>query len=126
MSIGKVDIENLFDFELATYPTSLCNETGLPRYTKNKSDLKNLLKVTVSNRKTKFDCMIIDGNAMLYSTIYWPKGSEVNKLVESVSVFIFSNLKKSDVYLIFDRYHEYSIKSETRKERQGAFMEEHT
>ena len=69
--------------------------------------------------------MIIDGNAMSYSTIYQPKGYKVNKLVESVSVYIFSNLKKSDVYLIFDRYQEYIINQKQEK-REGTFIKEYT
>ena len=73
----------------------------------------------------KFDSIIIDGNAMLYSAIYWPKGAEVKKLVEAVSAYIFPILRESDVYLIFDRYNAFSIKSDTRKYRQGAFIKEH-
>ena len=82
MSIGQIDTKDLF--KLSPYPTSLCNESGLPRYTTTISDLKNALKNTVSNRNMKFDSIIIDGNAMLYSAIYWPKGAEVKKLVEAV------------------------------------------
>ena len=65
----------------------------------------------MSNRSITFDSIVIDGNAMLYSAIYWPKGAEVKKLVEAVSAYIFPFLKESDVYLIFDRYHDFSIKS---------------
>ena len=79
----------------------------------------------MSNRSIKFDSIVIDGNAMLYSAIYWPKGAEVKKLVEAVSAYIFPFLKESDVYLIFDRYHDFSIKSDTRKSRQGMFFKEH-
>ena len=65
----------------------------------------------MSNRSITFDSIVIDGNAMLHSAIYWPKGAEVKKLVEAVSAYIFPFLKESDVYLIFDRYHDFSIKS---------------
>ena len=44
MSIGQIEIENLFHFELSTYPTSLCNESGFPHYTTTKSDLKNIME----------------------------------------------------------------------------------
>ena len=77
MSIGQIDTKDLFNFELSPYQTSLCNESGLPNYTTTKSDLKNALKNTVSNRNMKFENIIIDGNAMLYSAIYWPKGGQV-------------------------------------------------
>jgi len=125
MNIGQIDTKDLFNFELSPYPTSLCNKSGLPRYTITKVNLKNALKNTVSNRNMKFDSIIIDGNAMLYSAIYWPKGSEVKKLVEAVSAYIFPILRETDFYLIFDRYNAFSIKSDTIIYRQGAFIKEH-
>ena len=73
----------------------------------------------------KFDSIIIDDNAMHHSAIYWSKGPEVKKLIEAVSIYIFPLLREWDVYLIFYRYYAYSIKSDTRKERQGAFIKEH-
>ena len=125
MSIGQIDTKDLFSYELSPFPTSLCYESGLPHYTTTKSDLKNALKCVVSNRNIKFDSIIIDGNAMLHSAIHWPKGAEVKKLVEAVSAYIFTILKEADVYLIFDRYYTLSIKSDTRRYRQGMYIKEH-
>ena len=71
------------------------------------------MKCVVSNRNIKFDSIVINGNAMLHSAIYWPKGAKVRKLVDAVSAYVFQILKETDVYLIFDRYYRFSIKSET-------------
>jgi len=54
-----------------------------------------------------------------------PKGVEVRELVDVVSACIFQILKETDVYLIFDRYYTFSIKSETRRYRQGMYIKEH-
>ena len=62
---------------------------------------------------------------MLHSVIHWPKGAEVKKLVEAVSAYIFPILKEADVYLMFDRYYTLSIKSDTRRYRQGMYIKEH-
>ena len=83
MSIGLVDIDTLFDFELAPFPTSLCNQSGSPRYTTSKSDLKNLLKVSVSSRNVIFDSIIIDGNAMDILESHWIElndGEQINSI----------------------------------------------
>ena len=125
MSIGQIDTKEIFNYELSPFPTSLCYDSGLPHYTTTKSDLKNALKCVVSNRNIKFDSIIIDGNAMLHSAIHWPKGAEGRKLVDAVSAYIFPILREADVYLIFDRYYTLSIKSDTRRYRQGMFIKEH-
>jgi len=119
----KQRISSITSFYL--YPTFLYYESGLPHYTTTKSDLKNAIECVVSNRNIKFDSIIIDGNAMLHSAIHWPKGAEVMKLVDAVSAYIFQILKETDVYLIFDRYYTFSIKSETRRYRQGMYIKEH-
>ena len=43
-----------------------------------------------------------------------------------VRSYISNKLTKSDVYLIFDRYKEFSIKSNTRQERLHQFLCSHT
>ena len=55
MSTGHLEYEKLFHYELATLPTSLCNDFGEPRYTTSKADLKKHLKTTVTSRFVKFD-----------------------------------------------------------------------
>ena len=46
-------------------------------------------------------------------------------MIEAVSTFIFPMLKECDVYLIFDQYYAFNVKSDIRKERQEAFFKDH-
>ena len=48
-----------------------------------------------------------------------------NNFLASVRCYISDKLTKSDVYLIFDRYKEFSIKSDTRQERLDQFRCSH-
>ena len=50
---------------------------------------------------------------MLQSSVYWPKKGLVEDLVSSVEYYLSIFINVGDVYLIFDRYFENSIKSET-------------
>ena len=54
---------------------------------------------------------------MLHSAIHWPKGEKVNNSLAGVRSYISNKSTKSDVYLIFDRCKEFSIKSDTRQEK---------
>ena len=72
------------------------------------------------------DAIIIDGCAMLHSAIQWPKGGTVNNLLAGVRSYIKKKLTRSDVYLLYDRYKEFSIKSDTRQERSDQFRCSHT
>ena len=121
VSIGHLEFERLFHFELSPFPTAFCNDSGEPKYITTKSTLKNKLKSPISSRNLRSDCIIIDGNAMLHSATHWPKNSLVTNLIDGVKAYIFKLLEQCDIYLIFDRYYEFSIKSNTRNERIGAF-----
>ena len=81
-------MEDIFNYELSPIPTSLFKNTGEPRYPKNKSDLKNKLKVEISSRGTTPDSVFIDGCAALYSAIHWPKGGKVSDLIEALRCYI--------------------------------------
>ena len=126
LSAGHIQMEDLFKYELAPVPTALFKDTGEGRYPTSKAVLKNALKVGVSTRTTVPDAIIIDGCAMLYSAIHWPKGGKVNDFLAGVRSYISNKLKKSDVYLIFDRYKEFSIKTATRQKRLDQFRCSHT
>ena len=63
---------------------------------------------------------------MLHSAIHWPKGGKVEDLLADLRSYISKKLLKSDVYLIFDHYNEFSIKSDTRQERLDEFYCSHT
>ena len=126
LSAGHIQMEDLFKYKLAPVPTALFKATGEGRYPTSKAVLKNALKVGVSTRTTVPDAIIIDGCAMLYSAIHWPKGGKVNDFLAGVRSYISNKLKKSDVYLIFDRYKEFSIKTATRQKRLDQFRCSHT
>ena len=91
----------------------------------SKSDLKKDLKVEISSRlQPNADAVIIDGGAMFWA-IHWPTNGTVNDLVEAVKVHALRFYMNSDVYLIFDRYHQYSIKGNPRKSRSDDLTAQH-
>ena len=74
---------------------------------------------------TNANITVIDGSALLW-TIRWPLDGTVEDFVNAFENRIASYLVNSDVYLIFDRYHEYSIKSAARESRMtDAFTMHH-
>ena len=54
---------------------------------------------------------------MLHGAVHWPKGGTAADLIDGVNNFILKCFHFADVYLIFDRYYNYSIKSNTRAAR---------
>ena len=72
-----------------------------------------------------FGSIIIDDNTMLHSAIYWPKGAEINTMLEAVSTYIFSILKECDIKLNFDQYQAFGIKPDIMRERKGASIKDH-
>ena len=126
LSMNQLDFKILFNYELAPTPTSMFKDTGEARYTKSKADMKNTLKVEVSSRTVKPDAIIIDGGGMLHSAIYWPSEGTVKNLIDGVEEYIAKMASTADVYIIFDRYMPFSIKSDTRIERVGALRRKHT
>ena len=126
MSIGQIELGDIFNYELSPIPTSLYKDTGEARYPKSKSELKNKLKVEVSSRNMNPNAILIDGCAALYYAIYCPKGGKVSDLIDGVKCYLSKFLYKSDVFLIFDRYFDFSIKSDTRTERLGTFLRSHS
>ena len=121
LSLGQIEFEDLFEFELSPLPTSLCCETEEPRYTKAKSVMKNKLKVEISSRLVKVNVVVIDGCGMLHAAVHWPKGGTVGDLINGVKKFVMRYLRFADVYLVFDSYYDYSPKSNTRAARVGNF-----
>jgi hypothetical protein len=59
---------------------------------------------------------VLDGAAVLW-VVHWPVQGVIADFVENFKGFLLKKLLDSDVYLIFDRYHEYSTKSVTRDAR---------
>ena len=62
---------------------------------------------------------------MLYSAVHWPKNGKVSDLLSGLRTYILRILIQSDVYLIFDRYRDFSIKSDTRQRRVNQFRCSH-
>ena len=97
---------------------------GEPRYTKAKSVLQTKLKVETSLRQVNSNVVAIDQLGMLHGDVHWTKGT-VADLIDGVKNFILKYLHFTDVYLIFDRYYNYSIKSNTRATRVKSFIRGH-
>ena len=72
LSANQIDLD-VFNYELAPFPTSIFEDSGEPRFTKSKSVLKNKLKVQVSSQNIKPDPVVTYGGGMLYYAVHWPK-----------------------------------------------------
>ena len=76
------------------------------RICKAYSKLKRSLQIEVLLRNAgDADATVIDGSALLW-TVSWPADGSVADFIVNVKKRIASYLTNSDVYLIFDRYHE--------------------
>ena len=119
VSTRQYDLKDLFRHELAPLPTSLFDDNGNMRPATSKSVMKQKLQVTQSVRaSTKPDVIIMDGSAILWC-IHWPTSGTVQDFVDSYCHYVSQRLDTCDVCLIFDRYFEYSIKSDTRRSRMS-------
>ena len=61
-------------------------------------------------------CRVFDGSAVLW-VVHWPTNGTVLDFVNVIKSYIQSKLADGDVYLVFDRYRQYSTKSVTRAGR---------
>ena len=121
----EVDIDDVLKYELAPIPMAMFDSSGDMRVAKTNSTLKRQLQVETSNRITDQDnCLIIDGSAMLW-VIPWPTHGKVQDYVDKAVTWTFRKVQESDVYLVFDRYMEYSIKDNTRNTRQKGASRQH-
>ncbi len=113
-----IDLKSVFHHELAPIPTSMFEDNGDMRITKSKSVLKNKLQVEHSARTIVApDTIIVDGSAILWC-IHWPSNGTVQDFVDGFWTYTLHKLRKADVFLVFDRYYDYSIKSYTRTSRK--------
>lgn len=113
----NIDLKTLFQHELAPLPTSMFDDNGNMRIATSKSILKRKLQVVQSARASlKPDVIVIDGCAILWC-IHWPSNGTVQNYIESFWSYVLQRLILCDVYLIFDRYYDYSIKDVTRRKR---------
>jgi len=122
-STRKVDIDNVLNHELAPIPTSMFFETGDLRIEKAKSVLQQQLQVVSPNEdhSDKFTCCVLSESAMLYVS-KWPANGTVNDFLNNFKAL----MKMYHVFLVFDRYNEFSTKSVTRSMRQSKVSKTHT
>ena len=82
------------------------------------------LKSEQSLRGIRFDAIVIDECGLLYK-IYWPAYGTVSDLVNGLEKYIRKLNAEADVFIVFDRYREKCIKSDTRQARIGSFRRCH-
>ena len=120
-----INLKHVFQHELAPVPTSMFDDNGEMRITKTKAVLKKKLQVEQSTRTvtnevaSAQEVAIIDGCAMLWA-IHWPSQGTVQNYVDGFIDSIMHKLAEKDVYLVFDRYYDFSIKGGTRCNRAAA------
>ena len=115
----NIQLSDILGYELAPFPASMFSENGEMRTPTAKSALKKSLQVEISSRLApQPDVIIVDGCAILW-VVHWPNRGTVLDFVRNFASFIYVKVDMCDVYLVFDRYHEFSIKSATRLGRSG-------
>ena len=118
-TVRDINLQDVMKYELAPIPTSIFEENGDMHITKTKSVLKKKLQVEISDRMCSTpSAIIIDGCAILW-VIQWPTKATVEDFIVNLIAFLNEKLKSCDTYLIFDRYHDNSIKRATRTARAG-------
>ena len=111
----SLNINDIISHELAPYPGSMFKSNGQMRDAKSKACLKNILRVDVSNRHAERDveAIFLDSCAVLW-VIPRPMSGTVQDYLDRFRDHIQKFLKKTDVYLVFDRYKADSTKASTR------------
>ena len=92
------------------------DDSGAMKVAKTKAVLKNTLKVEMERRHAEVDASLLDGSAVLW-VVPLPTGGTVQYFLYNVRRHIQSHLDSSDVYLLFNRYKEGSLKESTRNYR---------
>ena len=62
------------------------------------------------------DLTVIDGSAILW-VVNWPSKALVSDYVDNEYAFVLKKLDIGRIYLVFDRYYDFSTKSLTRTGR---------
>ena len=117
-SSRDIDIKDVLHHELSPVPTSMFHDSGAMRVCKGKSDLKKRLAKEISLRHTtsRVGTAVLDGSAVLW-VVHWPSKGTIADYVNNFKKYLLKKLREADVYLVFDRYHDYSTKSVTRYDR---------
>ncbi len=100
----SIDTDGILAHELSPYPTSMFDADGQMNEAKTKSNLKNALKVEVSSRNAEkdIDAVFLDGYTVLW-VVPWKAIGTVPDYLDRFRSYFHTLLKKSDVYLVFDR-----------------------
>ena len=114
---GPLTLTMCWVHELAPIPTSMFDDTGDMRIAKSKSTLKKIIQVEVSDRVAGgANVSVLDGSAILW-VVPWPADVPVKDYIANFKYVVGKRLRVENVYLIFDRYNDYSTKSVTRGSR---------
>lgn len=101
-------------------PPAMCTGKG-KRLSNGKSALKRSLHQEVSCRNSgRVNVNMIGGLAL-----HWPTDGTVEDDVTNVKARVAVYLRMSNVYLIFDSHHDFSIQSVTRDGRENAVTRSH-
>ena len=118
----KIDTQTLLSHELSSYPLSLFDDSGEMRLCSSKAVLKTKTHVEMLGRNiSSLECQVLDGCAILW-VIQWPSNTgkekaQVKDFIDSFVSFILYKMQEADIYLIFDRYLDFSTKTFTRQAR---------
>ena len=124
LSIDEIEFEDLFGL-FSFIPTSLPNEIGEPRYRKSKVSFTEVTeRATIINAR-KFQCCFHWWLEMLPDTVHLSKGKKMVGLIDGVKKFLLKYLHFTDVYLIFNRYYNYNVKSNAWAARVKNFKNGH-
>ena len=83
VSTRPIDLQDLFNYELAPLPTSMFDDNGNMRISTSKSVPKNKLQVAQSTRASiKPNVIIIDGCVIIWC-LNWPSNATIQDYVDS-------------------------------------------
>ena len=122
LSTDEIEFEDLFGLFI---PTSLSNEIDEPRYRKSKVIFTKVTERANIINACKFQCCFHWWLEMLPDTVHLSKGEKMVDLIDGVKKFILKYLHFTDVYLIFNRYYNYNVKSNAWAARVKNFKNGH-
>ena len=117
----QCDLQEFFKHENQSFPASLSNKGKL--HTCTKSDLVDVLqaKVTLPETKPESDVLIVDGAALVNIVApRTPKTFEEYARKDILPKVEYYSTKYKRTDIIFDVYHQSSLKSEARSQRGKA------
>ena len=121
LATDHVTLKDVIKYELSSVPPSLFKENGDMRTAESKYKIKEILQVETSARNMKdVAASFVDGSAIFW-ILKWPEKCSAEMIGEGMYEYVKELLYYHDVYLVFGRYKDYSIKSATRNSRAKNF-----